>query len=205
MDVGRGCGAGKRRVMVVADYGRESAGALEWALSHAVLEHDEIVLLHVEPPAARRAGGGAFSTFLRRPASASSSSAVVAASSSAGEGECGGGECEFLEAMRATCEARQPKVRVQVERVEMEGKDKAATILMQSKVFGADLLVIGQRRNSSLFLGCKLSGSISSRGTDTAEFLIENSKCLCVGVQKKGQNAGYLLNTKTHKNFWLLA
>jgi len=26
-----------------------------------------------------------------------------------------------------------------------------------------------------------------------------------VSVQKKGQNAGYLLNTKTHKNFWLLA
>lgn len=40
---------------------------------------------------------------------------------------------------------------------------------------------------------------------DTAEYLIENSNCNCVGVQKKGQNAGYLLNTKTHKNFWLLA
>jgi hypothetical protein len=50
------------------------------------------------------------------------------------------------------------------------------------------------------------SASGSSRGHDsTAEFLIEHSKCLCVSVQKKGQNAGYLLNTKTHKNFWLLA
>lgn len=44
-----------------------------------------------------------------------------------------------------------------------------------------------------------------SKGVDTAEYLIENSKCTCVGVQKKGQNGGYVLNTKTHKNFWLLA
>ena len=50
------------------------------------------------------------------------------------------------------------------------------------------------------------SSSGSSRAHDsTVEFLIENSKCLCVSVQKKGQNAGYLLNTKTHRNFWLLA
>jgi hypothetical protein len=50
------------------------------------------------------------------------------------------------------------------------------------------------------------SASGSGRGHDTTpEFLIEHSKCLCVSVQKKGQNAGYLLNTKTHKNFWLLA
>jgi hypothetical protein len=39
---------------------------------------------------------------------------------------------------------------------------------------------------------------------DTAEYLIEKSKCTCVAVQKKGHN-GYLLNTKTHRNFWLLA
>lgn len=44
-----------------------------------------------------------------------------------------------------------------------------------------------------------------TRMTDLAEYLIENSKCTCVGVQKKGQNGGYLLNTKTYRNFWLLA
>jgi len=46
---------------------------------------------------------------------------------------------------------------------------------------------------------------IGTRMTDLAEYLIENSKCTCVGVQKKGQNGGYLLNTKTYRNFWLLA
>lgn len=146
MDFG-GTPAGKRRVMVIADPGRESAGALEWALYHAVLEHDEIILLHVEPPNARR---GSLSTFLRRPSSVAPSS--PAGSAAAGSAECGG-DYEFLDAMRAACKAAQPKVKVQIERVEMEAKDKATAILMQSKLLRIDLLVIGQRRTQSTFLG----------------------------------------------------
>ncbi|PKA51032.1 hypothetical protein AXF42_Ash007689 [Apostasia shenzhenica] len=231
----RGQSPAKRRVMVVADPGRESAAALQWALSHAILDQDDLILLHVEPAGGSRRGGP-LSAFLRRPASlgpgggtsgsihhhypgvsslslssislsstspATSSAGSTCNASSAGVGE--GAEYEFLEAMRAACEAAQPKIRVQIERVEMEGRDKAAAILSQTKTLGVDLLVIGQRRPSSSFLGCRLSGSISGKGLDMAEFLIEHCKCLCVGVQKKGQNAGYLLNTKTHKNFWLLA
>lgn len=232
-DRGGALSPAKRRIMVIADPGRESSIALQWTLSHALLEQDELILLHVEPPNAGRRGSGAFSAFLRRPSasgtagggstsfsagqsisttsslssssstSSTGSSAISPFSAAAGSGE--GGEYEFLEAMKAACEAAQPKVRVQMERVEMEGRDKAAAILRQTKVFGVDMVVIGQRRQGSSFLGCNLSGSISGRGLDTAEFLIEHCKCLCVGVQKKGQNAGYLLNTKTHKNFWLLA
>lgn len=40
---------------------------------------------------------------------------------------------------------------------------------------------------------------------DTAEYLIQNCSCTCVSVQRKGQNGGYVLNSKTHRNFWLLA
>ena len=61
--------------------------------------------------------------------------------------------------------------------------------------------------NSTYSNRYRLPGA-SSRGIkaiDTAEYLIDNSNCTCVGVQKKGQKGGYLLNTKTHKNFWLLA
>ncbi|XP_038722069.1 uncharacterized protein LOC120014223 [Tripterygium wilfordii] len=57
-------------------------------------------------------------------------------------------------------------------------------------------------------INCRNRSGGSIRGTkaiDTAEYLIENSKCTCVGVQKKGQNAGHLLNTKAQNNFWLLA
>ncbi|KAJ0967371.1 hypothetical protein J5N97_024288 [Dioscorea zingiberensis] len=182
----------KRLVIVVADPGRESAGALQWALSHAVLEQDEIILLHVEPVNAKRAGT---LSFLRRPSQVAGS-----------QMESGGcGEYEFLDAMKVECEKKQPKVRVQIERVEMGEKDKAFTILTLANALGAGLLVIGQRRNSGTFIGRKLSETMSMKGNDIADYLIENSKCLCVGVQKKGQNGGYVLNTKTHKNFWLLA
>ncbi|WOL00180.1 hypothetical protein Cni_G08893 [Canna indica] len=188
---------GKRRIMVVADPGREATGALEWALYHAVLESDEIILLHVEQASVRRSTSATFSAFRRRPPSTGSPSFSPHAAADGGN--------DFLEAMRAKCEAAQPKVNVQIEKAEiMQSKDKAKTILAQTKLLSVDLLVIGQRRSSSSFLRCKLS-SLSSRGADPADFLIEHSKCLCVGVQKKGQNAGYLLSTKTHKNFWLLA
>uniref|UniRef100_A0A0D9XKC9 UspA domain-containing protein n=1 Tax=Leersia perrieri TaxID=77586 RepID=A0A0D9XKC9_9ORYZ len=145
-----------RLVMIIADPGRESTAAMEWALSHAIAEGDGILLLHT---------------------------------------------------MSAACRARHPRARVRAVRVEpaTEGREaKAQTILAESQRRGVELLVIGHRRVSS-FLGLRGAGG-SSRGHDsTAEFLIEHSKCVCVSVQKKGQNAGYLLNTKTHKNFWLLA
>nr|DAD36889.1 TPA_asm: hypothetical protein HUJ06_007530 [Nelumbo nucifera] len=195
----KGSGAAKK-VMVVADPSRESTGALEWALSHALLEHDELILLHVERTSWRRR---AISTLLKRPIPIDTSTSL----------EYQIGDLEFLEEMKNICKSTQPKVRVRIERVEMEGKDKdkAAAILWESKIHSVDILVIGQRRSlSTALLGCRLSRPNSGRNRgekiiDIAEYLIENCKCTCVGVQKKGQNAGYVLNTKTYKNFWLLA
>ncbi|CAN6282937.1 unnamed protein product [Urochloa humidicola] len=224
----RGAGAGgtptkkPRLVMVVADPGRESMAAMEWALSHAIVEGDDIILLHVNMPlhhpnSGGGAGGGAGPS---RSSSGGSAGSPIAALLGGGAGAADGGD--FMEAMRAACKARYPRARVHGERVEpaTEGREaKAQTILAESQRRRVELLVIGHRRCSS-FLGLRSSSgkssggksssgkssSGSSRGHDsTAEFLIEHSKCLCVSVQKKGQNAGYLLNTKTHKNFWLLA
>ncbi|KAJ6903731.1 hypothetical protein NC651_021034 [Populus alba x Populus x berolinensis] len=81
-----------------------------------------------------------------------------------------------------------------------EAKDKANTILDKSNLLGVDLLIVGQRRGV-----IKLSGGSGTKGLDTAEYLFENSKRICVAVQKRGQNTGYVLNTKTRKNSWLLA
>ncbi|KAG0453345.1 hypothetical protein HPP92_026009 [Vanilla planifolia] len=165
----------KRRVMVVADPGRESASALQWALSHAILEHDELILLHAEEAhssGSRR--GGAFSALLRRPVSIGPgiggwsafvgsnhhSALSLISSVSLSSGSTAGGDYDFLEAMRLACEAAHPRVRVQIERVEMEGGDKAQTILSQTKMLGIDLLVIGQRRPPSSFLGYDLSLSL---------------------------------------------
>ncbi|CAN6551914.1 hypothetical protein ACFX13_013062 [Malus domestica] len=186
--------ASPRRIMVVADPTQESAGALQYALSKTVSENDELILFHVENPNSWRY---TITMFLKRPRGGS---ATV---------EGGLGNTEFLEEMKNACKHAKPKVRVRVEKVAlMEGKDKASIILDQSKVLGVDVLVIGQRRSlSTVILGYRRPGG-STRGTkpiDTAEYLIDKSSCTCVGVQKKGQNGGYLLNTKTHKNFWLLA
>ncbi|EOA18244.1 hypothetical protein CARUB_v10006736mg [Capsella rubella] len=209
-----------RKIMVIADPTRESAAALQYALSHAVLEQDELILVHVEST-----GGGswknAFSSFLRLPSSISSSSSGSstpaasigtatgsnAAAVSALASEIGQGDGNFLEQMKRICEIAQPKVRVHTECIGIDGI-KATGILLHGDKLGVDVIIIGQRRTiSSSLLGTRRPGGSlrGSKGVDTAEYLIENSKCTCVGVQKKGQNGGYVLNTKTHKNFWLLA
>ncbi|KAI8568511.1 hypothetical protein RHMOL_Rhmol02G0206100 [Rhododendron molle] len=194
-----------RKVMVVADPTRESAAALQYALSHGVVEHDTLILLHVENPNAWK---NPFSFFKWPTPSTSTTASAFSLSSSFTEGGSSSGSCggdkDFLEAMKHASEISQPKVHVLVEKVEMEGKEKAAVILHYSTLHSVDIIVIGQKRTlSNAILGQRKNGSL--RGLDTAEYLIENSKCTCVAVQKKGQNAGFLLNTKTHKNFWLLA
>ncbi|KAF5465835.1 hypothetical protein F2P56_015805 [Juglans regia] len=187
-----------RKVMVIAEPTRESAIALQYTLSHAIFEQDELILLHVgKYPSSRP---NAFSTFMRRPKVGSSSAIAFS--------DVGGGNVDFLEEMKHACKIAQPKLLVSVKRVEIEGKNKARVILFQSKMLNIDLIFVGQRRSlSSSILGCRRPGGSmrAAKVVDTAEYLIENSNCNCVGVQKKGQNAGYLLNTKTHKNFWLLA
>ncbi|KAJ4904445.1 Adenine nucleotide alpha hydrolases-like superfamily protein [Raphanus sativus] len=204
-----------RKIMVIADPTRESVAALQYALSHAVLEQDDLILVHVE-----NNGGSwknAFSSFLRIPSSSSSSTsgsspgananANIANTTSSLASEIVQGEGNFLEQMKRICEIAQPKVRVHTECITMDGI-KAAAILLHGDKLGVEVIIIGQRRTiSSSLLGSRRPGGslIGSKGVDTAEYLIENSKCTCVGVQKKGQNGGYVLNTKTHKNFWLLA
>ncbi|OIW19279.1 hypothetical protein TanjilG_20404 [Lupinus angustifolius] len=205
-------GTQARKVMVVADPTRESAGALQYALSHAVLEQDELILLHVENPNSWR---NTISTFLKMPSLGSSTTASLdlggggAATATAATTTGGEGEVDFIEEMKNACRVSQPKMRVRVLRVDMDGKDRASTILLHSNNEGVDVIVIGQKRSlSSALLGYKRSGGGSVKGAkmlDTAEYLIQNSQCICVGVQRKGQSGGYVLNTKTHRNFWLLA
>ncbi|KAK7369203.1 hypothetical protein VNO80_11238 [Phaseolus coccineus] len=201
----RNASAEARKVMVVADPTRESAGALQYALSHAVIEQDELILLHVENPSSWR---NTISTFLKMPSLGSS--ATVSLEFGGGGGAAAEGEgVDFLEEMKHICRASQPKMKVRAVRVEMDGKDRATTILSLSKTYGVDVIVIGQKRSiSSALLGYKrpVGGSMKGmKAIDTAEYLIQNSTCTCVSVQRKGQNGGYVLNSKTHRNFWLLA
>lgn len=138
--------SGSRKVMVVAEPNRESAGALQYALSHAVVQHDELILLHFENPSSWIS---TFSTFLRRPSLSSTSSINNNNNNaSAFERSCLE-DVDFLEEMKIACKAAQPNIRVRVEKVIMEGKDKAAAILALTKLHEVDVLVIGQRRSFS--------------------------------------------------------
>lgn len=148
MNFGNPTKPGKRRIMVVAEPGREAAGALQWALSHAALENDEIILLHVDQVQSLKKSSTLY--FWRGVATGNVAGSTV----SLGSSSMGDMEGDFVEAMRAKCELMQPKVKVQVERLETEGKekDKAAAILAQSVVHEVDLLIVGQQRRSlSLF------------------------------------------------------
>lgn len=101
-DIGRGMGRGagatsssknKRLVMIIEDPGRQSAAAMEWALSHSIVEGDDILLLHVDmppsgapdgaPPTSRSGSGGG---------SASSPLGVFLGGGTTSDG----GDCQFI-------------------------------------------------------------------------------------------------------------
>lgn len=144
-----------RKVMVVADPTQESAGALQYALSQAVFDSDELILFHVENPNWWR---NTLTMFLRKPGLMSLGPAGTSASASASattsvEGSLGREDMDFLEEMKNACKLCKPKLQVRVEKkVVMEGKDKATTILDQSKLLGVDVLIIGQRKSLSTIL-----------------------------------------------------
>lgn len=141
-----------KKVLIVVDPTRESAAALQYALSHAVIDNDEVVLLHVDNPNSWR---NAISTFLKRPNGGSANAnanAHATATTAAAASDVGGGgvlEVDFLEEMKKVCKVAHPKLKVRTLRADLEGKDKATMIMAQTKALGIDLLVIGQRRSLS--------------------------------------------------------
>ncbi|KAF3791936.1 hypothetical protein EJ110_NYTH13185 [Nymphaea thermarum] len=162
--------AGPRKVMVVADPTRESMGALEWALSHALLDKDQLILLHVVPSVTRRSS---FSSLLKWPPANYSAVGGVEGGGGGGVVGCvgGGGEKDFLDAMKAACESKLPKTRVGVETVGMEAEGKGPTILSQTRAHAVDLLIIGQRRPTFLaWVSLSLSPPLTHTPTHTHIF-----------------------------------
>lgn len=72
-----------KKIMVVADPTRESASALQYALSHAVAENDTLILLHVGNPNAWRNLLGAL---IKKPLPNSSTSTSTSTSTSPSDG-----------------------------------------------------------------------------------------------------------------------
>ncbi|XVF11746.1 hypothetical protein REPUB_Repub08aG0054300 [Reevesia pubescens] len=167
---------GGNKVMVVIDSSLEAKGALEWALSHTIQGQDTIILLHVAKPRKRES-----SNKKRNPASV----------------------YELLQSMKNMCQKKRPGVQVEV--AKLEGKEKGPIIVEAAKQQKVSLLVLGQRKKSMIWrLMRRWTGKSGRRGV--VDYCIQNASCMTIAVRRKNNElGGYLITTKCHKNFWLLA
>ncbi|XP_009396025.2 universal stress protein PHOS34-like [Musa acuminata AAA Group] len=166
-----------RRIMIVVDSSPESKTALRWALSHSVQSNDSIVLVDVVRPPKH--------------------------------GEQSGKErdpkiYELLHSMRSVCHARKPEVQVELSLV--EATERGPAIVEEARKQDASLLIMGQKKRSltwrlvMMWAGRKVGGSV-------ADFCVQNATCMAMAVRRKSRRGGggYLITTKRHKDFWLLA
>ncbi|CAH9102453.1 unnamed protein product [Cuscuta epithymum] len=170
--------AGNNRVMVVVNQTPEAKHALQWALTHTIQTHDTVVLLHVASPC--RKGGNSNSELNNVRTSH-----------------------DILCSMESMCQTMRPGVHVNC--VLQQGKEKGSVIVEAAKQHGVSLLVLGQKRRSKLW---RLRSRWSRRRTQAKviNYCIHNSSCMAIAVRRKNRkHGGYLITTKSHKNFWLLA
>lgn len=108
---------------------------------------------------------------------------------------------DLLRSTRNMCQ--QKRHEVHVEMAVREGKDKGATIVEEAKRLSVSLLVLGQRKQSFLRM-IWASKRTRSRYVD---YCVQNANCMTIAVTRKNRKygGGYLITTKRHNNFWLLA
>lgn len=164
------------RVMVVVDTSPEAKSALQWALTHTVQCHDTIVLLSVVNSSQQ---GANEKTEINQRA------------------------YELLYSMKTMCQTRRPGVQVEV--AVQDGKEKGPAIVEAAKQRRVSLLVLGQRKRSIMWRLRRIWSGKKSKNK-VVEHCIQNAKCLTIAVRRKSRNyGGYLITTKRHKDFWLLA
>ncbi|KAM7500026.1 hypothetical protein LguiA_024440 [Lonicera macranthoides] len=96
--------------------------------------------------------------------------------------------------------------KVKVDMVVQQGKEKGPTIVEEAKEQNVSLLVLGQKKITIMWrLRNKLG--IKSTRDGAMEYCIENASCMTIAVRRKSRKhgGGYLITTKSHKDFWLLA
>ncbi|CAD6213586.1 unnamed protein product [Miscanthus lutarioriparius] len=183
-------GGGGRRVMVLADGRAEAAGALQWALSQAVRSNDTVVLLAVaKPPVARDAASDSCVKML------------------------GTKSQQHLAALRTVCESTRPEVKVETCAVEAE--ERAPAVVDAARRHGASLLVLGQRPRRHAVARwlqqvvwrrrrSRGSSAAAAGGGSMVEYCIEHAPCVALAVRRRS-SGGYLVSSKHHRDFWLLA
>ncbi|XP_022885851.1 uncharacterized protein LOC111402044 isoform X2 [Olea europaea var. sylvestris] len=113
--------------------------------------------------------------------------------------------CEFSSPCLATslgslCKACKPEV--EVEALVIQGP-KMDTIMSQVKKLEVSVLVLGLNNSHPTLLNCLC---LKNSTEEFVEECIDVLECLTIGVRKQSKGVGgYLISTRWHKNFWLLA
>ncbi|PON79740.1 Universal stress protein [Parasponia andersonii] len=174
-----------RKIMIVVDSTFEAKGALQWALSHTVQTQDKLLLLHVTKQSSKKGTKEDLSEE-RAPRA-----------------------YELVYSLKNMCQSKRPEVEVDV--LVVEGKEKGPTIVEEAKKQGVDLLVLGQKKRSTTWrlLMMWAAGhrvTAAGGGGSAVEYCIQNATCMAIAVRRKNRRlGGYLITTKRHKDFWLLA
>lgn len=100
-----------------------------------------------------------------------------------------------------------PGFQVLVKIVQVEAEEKGDAIVEKAKQQSVSLLVIGQRKRSIFWcLWRKWGRKRTSSASGVADYCIHNASCMTIAVRRKNKKlGGYLITTKRHKDFWLLA
>ncbi|KAK1653683.1 hypothetical protein QYE76_071488 [Lolium multiflorum] len=97
---------------------------------------------------------------------------------------------------------------VSIEVCVVEAEERAPAVVEAAKRHGASLLVLGQRRRPrwilDLWSAAKRQCGRMRRGISLVEHCIEHAPCEALGVRRRS-SGGYLVSSKRHKDFWLLA
>ncbi|KAK6148634.1 hypothetical protein DH2020_019546 [Rehmannia glutinosa] len=183
------------RVMVVVDSNPEAKGALEWALSHSVQTQDTIVLLHVA-----RKGTYLHIWFEHNYVLGD---IMFHVPDGKPQGEIDQRAYNLLQATKNMCQLTRPEVHVEI--TTRKGREKGAIIVEVAKQLKVSLLVSGHQKQSFL---CHLRkiGMSKRNNSSIVDYCIQNANCMTLSVRRKNRKyGGYLITTKRHKNFWLLA
>ncbi|KAI3463827.1 hypothetical protein Pfo_020490 [Paulownia fortunei] len=110
---------------------------------------------------------------------------------------------DFLRSTKNMCQLKRPEVHVEM--AVREGKEKGAIIVEAAKRLRVSLLVLGHRKQSFL-RRLQMIWASKRIQSSVVDYCIQNANCMTIAVRRKNRkHGGYLITTKRHKNFWLLA
>ncbi|EOA22674.1 hypothetical protein CARUB_v10003378mg [Capsella rubella] len=171
---------GGNRVMVVVDKALASTGALEWAITHTLQPQDTLFLLYFAKP-------------FRKSKRKNRKREVKTD--------------ELVHTLKKLCQTKRPGIEVEIRRLEGKDKDKGQKIVEEAKKQQVSLLVVGQEKKPPVWRLLKRWAWKRRRGHGgVLKYCLENASCMTIAVKPKNRKlGGYLITTKRHKNFWLLA